>query len=115
MTSGRQIRDPFYAYVGWWSSEVILGEELLGWLPRRLGSIACGAVAARCSTHRVLHFQVLYVVFISLVETEIVVDACIWDEFLVTAAVFERPTIAIPQGFAGFDEIHPFSCNKYTS
>ena len=38
----------------------------------------------------------------SLVETKIVVDACIWDEFLVTAAVFERPTIAIPQGFAVF-------------
>ena len=46
--------------------------------------------------------QVLYVVFISLVETKMFVDACIWDEFLVTAAVFERPTIAIPQGFAGF-------------
>ena len=64
MNSGRQACGPFYAYVGGWSSEVILVEELLGWLPRRLGSIACGAVAARCSTHRVLHFQVLYVVFI---------------------------------------------------
>ena len=48
----------------------------------------------------------------SLVETKIAVDACIWDEFLVTAAVFELPTIAIPQGFAGFDEVHPFLCNK---
>ena len=46
--------------------------------------------------------QVLYVVFISLVESKIVVDACIWDEFLVTTAALERPTIAIPQGFAGF-------------
>ena len=46
--------------------------------------------------------QVLYVVFISLVETKMFVDACIWDEFLVTAAALERPTIAIPQGFAGF-------------
>ena len=36
--------------------------------------------------------QVLYVVFISLVETEIFVDACIWDDFLVTAAVLELPT-----------------------
>ena len=59
--------------------------------------------------------QVLYVVFISLVESKMFVDACIWDEFLVTAAALEHPTIAIPQGFAGFDEIHPFSCNKYTS
>ena len=59
--------------------------------------------------------QVLYVVFISLVESKIVVDACIWDEFRVTTAALELPTIAIPQGFAGFDEVHPFSCNKYTS
>ena len=38
--------------------------------------------------------QVLYVVFISLVETKFFVDACIWDEFLVTAAVLERSTLA---------------------
>ena len=37
--------------------------------------------------------QFLYVVFISLVETESFVDACIWDEFLVTAAVLERSTL----------------------
>ena len=41
--------------------------------------------------------QVLYVVFISLVETKFFVDACIWDEFLVTAAVLERSTLASPQ------------------
>ena len=46
--------------------------------------------------------QVLYVVFISLVETKMFVDACIWDEFLVTAAALEVPTIASPQGYAGF-------------
>ena len=40
--------------------------------------------------------QVLYVVFISLVETKFFVDACIWDEFLVTAAVLERSTLAFP-------------------
>ena len=40
--------------------------------------------------------QVLYVVFISLVETKMFVDACIWDEFLVTAAVLERSTLASP-------------------
>ena len=38
--------------------------------------------------------QVLYVVSISLVETKFFVDACIWDEFLVTAAVLERSTLA---------------------
>ena len=38
--------------------------------------------------------QVLYVVFISLVESKIVVDACIWDDFLVTAAVLELSTLA---------------------
>ena len=43
--------------------------------------------------------QVLYVVFISLVETESFVDACIWDEFLVTAAVLERSTLASPPLF----------------
>ena len=40
--------------------------------------------------------QVLYVVFISLVETKIFVDACIWDDSLVTTAVLERSTLASP-------------------
>ena len=40
--------------------------------------------------------QVLYVVFISLVETKIFVDACIWDDSLVTTAVLERSTFASP-------------------
>ena len=43
--------------------------------------------------------QVLYVVFISLVDTKFFVDACIWDEFLVTAAVLERSTLACPPLF----------------
>ena len=64
MTSGRQIDDPFYAYVGW---GVILLVELF-WLLQMISPSAFlwGALLLQLGPP----LQVLYVVFISLVETE---------------------------------------------
>ena len=56
--------------------------------------------------------QVLYVVFISLVETKILLMPAFWDDFLVTAAVLERSTSAsrlfvmIPEN-ASFSRVAP--------
>ena len=60
--------------------------------------------------------QVFYVVFIPLVETKFFVDACIWDEFLVTAAVlrstlFASPHWLIPRFFLVVETI--LLCHKH--
>ena len=77
MNSGRQARGPFYAYVGWGSLLILMIGKLLVlqcWFPAWI--LAASDDSSFCLLWGALlqllgpPLQVLYVVFISLVETE---------------------------------------------
>ena len=99
LNSGRQVGDSFYAYVGDGGLLILLiFVELLGWFPRLFwllqiispsafygessASAGYSTPSPLCGVHPLWWSQRFFV------------DACIWDDFLVTSAVLELSTLA---------------------